>query len=192
MHRQGVWSWKRIFRNRERYSFETLGFGEFHDRFDRLMQAHNSYFAGREKTSVWAGSESLLLQILTSFHENHQLVVRLISLDGEPRAIYTIVHNAREMIYYFGGSLHQGDHYISKIMYLDLLEQAQRIAVESGPDTLNGLAGAFTNKAVFGFTPHPLYALVHDPAWVVRPDPDVDPDLYFQTYGRQFGYQSSL
>lgn len=186
---KALWSWKRIFRNRQRYTFQTLDFGVFHDRFDRLMQAHNAYFTGRDKSSVWAGFESLLLQILTSFYERHRLLIRLVSLDGEPRAIYTIVHNAREMIYFFGGSLHPGDHYISKIMYLDLLEEAQRIAVDSGLDTLNGLAGAFTNKAVFGFSPHPLYALVHDPAWVVQPDPDVEPDLYFRTYGRRFGCQ---
>jgi hypothetical protein len=169
-----LWSWKRVFRNSAGYRFETIDFPHFAERFDDLMRAHATYFAARGKRSVWSGSESLLLQILTEFHRRHRLLIRLISQAGEPRALYTIVHNASEMIYYFGGSLSPADHYVSKVMYLDLLEQARAIAAGSGIDSLNGLAGAFANKKVFGFTPRPLYALVNDPAWIVRTDPDLE------------------
>lgn len=187
-----LWSWKRVFRNKADYRFETLDFESFVERFDHLMQAHAAYFAGRVKTSVWCSSERLLLQILTEFHRRHRLIIRLILYEGQPRALYTIVHNDSEMIYYFGGSLNQDDHYASKVMYLDLLEQASAIASATGIDSLNGLAGAFTNKRVFRFVPKPLYALVNDPDWIARPDPDVEPGLYYRTYGRTFGSEMPL
>lgn len=188
-----LWSWKRVIRNTDSYTFETLDFEEFTNRFESLMAAHNAYFSGREKTSVWSGTESLLLKVLTEFHRRHQMMIRLILYEGKPSAIYTLVHSKSEMIYYFGGSMSLGDHYISKVMYLDLLEQSRLIATAPGSciNSLNGLAGAFTNKPVFGFKPKPLYALVHDPRWTIRLDPDVEPDLYYQTYGRSFGCEQT-
>ena len=185
------WSWQRLLRKRDSYTFETIAFKTLESRFEELMKAHNAYFQERGKASVWLGAEGLLLQILAEFNCRHTLLIRMILQDGEPRAIYTIVHNNEEMIYYFGGSLSQFDHYVSKVMYLDLLDQARAIACDSRSsiESLNGLAGAFKNKPVFGFSPKPLYALVNDPNWVARPDPGVELELYFQTYGRTFGIE---
>lgn len=187
-----LWSWKRIFRKKDSYTFVTIDFETLERRFDELMKAHNAYFQERDKASVWSGTESLLLQILANFSRHHQLFIRLILKDDEPRALYTIVYTTTEMIYYFGGSMNHSDQFVSKIMYLDMLEQTAIIARASGSsvESLNGLAGAFTNKPVFGFSPKPLYALVKDPNWIIRPDPDIEPTLYYKTYGRRFGIEN--
>jgi len=182
-----LWSWKRILRNKSLYQAATISFEEFEEKFPAIMQAHNAYFEGREKGSVWKDSEILLLEILRHFNQSHNLEIRTISKDGILHAIYTLVHSKNEMIYYFGGSLMQGDHYISKVMYLDLLQNAREIAVTHGIMDLNGLAGAFTNKPAFRFSPSPLYAIVNDPEWKTMPDPDLEPGLYRQVYGRNFG-----
>ena len=93
-----LWSWKRVFQNQTSCTFETLDFQSFEQRFDDLMRAHNAYFAGRKKVSVWSGSETVLRQILTHFHQRHRLLIRLILHAGKPRAIYTLVHNDTEMV----------------------------------------------------------------------------------------------
>jgi len=182
-----LWSWNRLVRNKKAYAIETLDFETFASRFEVLMQAHQAYFQGRGKTSVWSGAESLLLEILEGFERTHRLVIRLIAREGDWRAVYAIVHNHSELIYYFGSSLNSRDHYVSKVMFLDLLEQARSIASARSLDMLNGLTGAFSNKRLFGFTPSPLFALVNDPDWVHRPDPDILSHEQHDVYGRTFG-----
>jgi len=185
------WSLKRVLRKRAEYSFESWRFDRLSDAFEDLMEAHLRYFRERGKQSVWQDQTQLLFRLLSHFHEQHQLLIRTINADAGPAATYVIASSKNEMVYFFGGSLRKGDHYVSKVMYFDMLEQASRLATQREADSLNGLRGAFGNKKSFGFTPKPLFALVQDPHWQVRRDPDVDDQQHREAYGRSFGIEGS-
>ncbi|WP_201352015.1 hypothetical protein [Hydrogenimonas urashimensis] len=180
-------SFKYAFNKKKGYSFQTLAFDQFHTLFPKLVQKHIEYFKERGLESAWEGKENLLFSILEYFEKNMHLLIRYISHRGNPAALYTIVYSEKEMILYFGGSLNKDDHYISKIWYYDMLEQATTIADRLQIPTINALRGNFANKRRFGFTPRPLYALVNDPEWEIRKDPNIREEEYENLYGRAFG-----
>ncbi len=186
------WSYKRVLRNMENYEFETVSHESFTASFYSIMEAHCRYFSERGKRSAWHGMEGLLAELLEHFAEHEQLLIRQVRREEEIVAVYTIVYNSEEMIYYFGGSLKKDDHYVSKAMYFDMLDNAKQLASRLNIPALNGLRGAFTNKKSFGFAPIPQYALVKDDRWVVRRDPDIGEEQYDAIYGRRFGIEGHV
>ncbi len=184
------WSYKRVLRNMQHYEFETVSHQSFKANFSYIMDAHFRYFSERGKLSAWHNMEHLLYEILACFAEHEHLLIRQIRRDKDIVAVYTIVYNSREMIYYFGGSLKKDDHYVSKAMYFDMLETARQLASQLNLSMLNGLRGSFSNKKSFGFEPIPQYALVKDDNWIVRRDPDICEQQHERVYGRQFGIES--
>lgn len=184
VHGKKRWEFKRVLRKSEEYTFKTLPFIEFQDKYDLIMQRHISYFSDRGKESVWKDNEDLLFRILEYFHVEEKLLIRLIECKQRPKAIYAISYNSEEMIYYFGSSLDKEDPYITRIMYFDMLGVAKKLSIGTNIASLNALRGAFANKRRFGFKPVPLYALVNDNDWVVQKDKDIDPLSYKAIYGR--------
>ena len=177
-------SLKRIMNKIQDYTFVTLSFSEFESQFSLLIEKHSNYFSERRKETYWKGNEDFLLKLLTYFNEEENLFIRLVKLKQDIVGIYILVYNNKEMIFYFGSSLKKDDHYISQIMYFDMLEIAKKIATKTTITQLNGLRGGFTNKIKFGFMPVPLYALVNNDNWIVQTDSDIDPESYESVYGR--------
>ena len=166
------------------YTLETLSFAEFEVQFTLLIEKHTSYFSERGKESGWKGKEDFLLELLTYFNKEENLLIRLIKMKQDMVGIYMLVYNNEEMIYYFSSSLKKDDHYISQIIYLDIFEFAKQISTGTNITQLNAMRGNAVNKKRFGFTPVPLYALVQDDNWIVQTDGDVDPESYENVYGR--------
>ncbi len=183
-------SYRYAFIKKREYRFETIPFGQFVNIFPQIMKKHRNYFRQRGLKSAWEGKEELLLSILGYFEKNEQSLIRCIYRDDEPAALYTIVYDQKEMLLYFGGSLETKDHYISKIWYYDMLEHATTIARKLNIESINALRGNYATKRRFGFTPHPLYALVRDPQWHIRRDSEISDEEYCRIYGRDFGAET--
>ncbi len=177
-------SLKRIMRKKQNYTFVTLTFTEFKAQFGAIIKKHINYFSERGKETVWEGNENLLFELLAYFNEKENLLIRLIKLEQDMVGISIPVYNNEEMIYYFASSFKKEDHYISQIMYLDMLEIARELSTETKITEVNSMRGAFSIKKRLGFTPTPLYALVKDNDWIVQADSDIDPKSYGNVYGR--------
>lgn len=176
--------YKRVLRESQNYIYATMSFVDFEVQFNFLIKAHTDYFSKRGKGSVWENNEDFLFEQLKYFEEKENLLIRTISSQHQVVALYTLVYNNEEMIYFFGTSLKKEDPYISKIMYFDILETAKQIASGTKTTQLNALRGTAVNKKRFGFAPRALYALVKDHNWTVQTDPDIDPSEYDNIYGR--------
>jgi len=177
------WYIKRTIKNKDNYSFQQLNFHDFINSFNNLIYSHNQYFRDRNKISVWEGKENLLLDILKYFYINENLYIGSIK-KSKTVAVYILVYNKKEIIYYFGTSLDARDNEVSKILYLDMLKNAQVIAKKYNILNFDALPGGFSNKRRFLFSPMPLYGLVNDPNWVIRQDPELTLEEYQQLTGR--------
>ncbi len=178
------WEYKRVLKKSQNYTCTTMSFSEFKVQFDFLIKAHTDYFAERGKESVWKNNEDFLFEQLKYFEKEENLIIRTIKMKQHIVALYTLVYNTEEMIYFFGTSLKKEDPYISKIMYFDILETAKKIASGTKITQLNALRGTAINKKRFGFSPAPLYALVKDDNWIRQADSDIDPKSFESIYGR--------
>ena len=177
-------SLKRITNKMQNYILTTLSFAEFEVQFSLLIEKHTSYFSERGKETSWKGDEDLLLELLTYFNKEENLLIRLIQMEEDIVGIYVLVYNNKEMIYYFGSSLKKEDHYISQIIFLDMLETAKQISIGTNIVQLNAMRSTAINKKRFRFIPVPLYALVKDERWIVQVDNDIDPESHENVYGR--------
>ncbi|MCK5537003.1 MAG: hypothetical protein KAI79_09260, partial [Bacteroidales bacterium] len=166
------------------YTFKTLSFAEFKAQFSLLIEKHINYFSERGKESGWRGNENFLLELLTYFNKEENLLIRLIKLKQDIVGVSVLVYNNEEMIFYFASSLKNDNNDISQIIYLDILEVAKEISTGTNITQLNAMRGTTVNKKRFGFTPVPFYALVKDENWIVKADSDVDPESYKNVYGR--------
>ena len=178
------WQMKRVLRNQPSYTFEDMSFENFLNNYNLIIQLHNQYFKDRDLISVWENNEDLLLQLLKYFKENENIIIRTIKKENVLHAIYVIVYNNKELIYYFGTSLKSNDNYISKLMYFDMLDNANQIALRYNIDSFDALRGGFSNKKRFNFKPKALYALVHDQQWIVKRDSDLTEEEYKDVYKR--------
>lgn len=183
------WSLKRVLKKTENYVFKTISFETFEHDFNSILQQHVNYYHSRNKTSVWKGDEKLLLDIIRYFNTSHKLLIRIIQNENKLVGIYIIVYNDTEMIFYFGGSLDSKDHYISKAIYFDMLNEARKLSKQYGFTELKGLRGSFSNKQRFHFKPSALYALVKDPKWIVSRDNTLTEELAQTLYKREFGVE---
>ena len=177
-------SLKRIINKIQDYTFTTLSFTEFEAQFSLLIEKHISYFSERGKESGWKGNEDSLHELLTYFNKEENLLIRLIKIKQDTIGIYVLVYNNEEMIYYFSSSLKKDDHYISQIIFLDMLRAAKKISTGTNITQLNAMRGTTVNKKRFGFTPVPFFALVKDDNWIVQADSDIDSESYESVYGR--------
>lgn len=166
------------------YTFKTLSFAEFKIQFNTLVEKHISYFSERGKESVWKGNEDFLLKLLTYFNKEENLLIRLIKKKENSVGISVLVYNNKEMVFYAASSLKKDDHYVSQILYLDMLEAAKEISIGTNITQLNAMRGTAVNKKRLGFSPVPLYALVNDDNWIVQADSDIDQESYENIYGR--------
>ena len=175
----------KLLRNRTHiYTFKTLSFAEFEAQFTLLIEKHISYFSERGQETVWKDNEDFLLELLTYFNKEENLLIRLIKMKEDMVGIYVLVYNSEEMIYYFSSSLKKDERYISQIMYLNVLEVAKQLSSRTNMTQLNAMRGTTINKKGFGFMPVPLYALVKDVSWIVQKDNDIDAGTYEDMYGR--------
>lgn len=166
------------------YTFTTLTFIEFKEQFSVLIKKHISYFSDRGKETFWKGNEDFLLNLLTYFNKEENLLVRIIKLKQEIVGISILVYNNEEMIYYFSSPFKKDDQYITQIIYLADLKIAKQISTGTKISQFNALRGTYTNKKRFGFKPIPLYALVKDDRWIVQADSENDPKSYESIYGK--------
>ena len=178
------WQMKRVLKNQPSYTFEDMSFEDFLNNYNLIIQLHNQYFKDRNLISVWENNKDLLLQLLHYFQENEKLIIRTIKKGNVLYAIYIIVYNDNELIYYFGTSLKSNDNYISKLMYFDMLDNANKIAFRYNIYSFDALRGGFSNKKRFNFKPKALYALVHDQQWIVKRDSDLTEEEYKAVYRR--------
>ena len=175
----------RLLRNRIHiYTFETLSFAKFEAQFSFFIEKHINYFSERGMESGWKGKEDFLLELLIYFNKEENLLIRLIKLEQNIVGIYVLVYNSEEMIYYFSSSLQKEEHYISQIMYLDVLESSKKISNGTNKAQLNAMRGTAVNKKGLGFEAVPFYALVQDKNWIVQADSDIDPESHKSIYGR--------
>ena len=177
-------SLKHITNKRQNYTFTTLSFAEFEVQFSLLIEKHTSYFSERGKETSWKGDEDLLFKLLTYFNKEENLFIRLIKMKEDSVGIYMLIYNNKEMIYYFGSSLKKEDHYISQVIFLDMLEAAKKISTGTNIVQLNAMRSTAINKKRFRFVPVPLYALIKDERWIVQADSDIDPESRENIYGR--------
>ncbi len=175
---------KLIMNKSKNYTFTTLSFTEFKSQFNFLIKKHINYFSNRGKETVWKGNEDLLLNLLTYFNQEENLLIRLIKLKEDIVGFSILIYNNEEMVFAYAYSLKQDDHNISKIMYLDNLKIAKQVSTGTKITQLNAMRGTTTNKKRFGFTPVPLYALVKDDSWIVQVNSDIEPKSYGSVYGR--------
>ena len=182
---RGIRKRLKLLRNRiHDYTFIRLPFEEFEAQFSLLIEKHISYFSERGKETVWKDNEDLLLELLTYFNKEENLLIRQINLKQDIVGAYVLVYNNEEMVGYFSSSLKNDNNDISQIIYLDILEAAKQISTGTNIAQLNVMRGTTVNKKRFGFTPVPMYALVKDESWIVEADSDVDPESYASVYGR--------
>ncbi len=182
--KSGRKSLRRILNKIEKYTFATITFAKFKMQFDTLIKKHISYFSERNQETIWKGNENLLLELLTYFNKEENILIRLIKMKQDIVGIRIIVYNNEEMIFYFMSSLKKDDHFISQIMYIDGLRIAKQISIRSKITQVNALRGTSVNKKRFRFSPTPMYALINDDSWTIQADGDIDPKSYESIYGR--------
>jgi len=178
---------KNILNHRDDYAVNIIDFDIFDKEFSSLMTLHTNYFRNRGLQSVWEENKMLLMKIIHYFHEVAGVKIKVFRKDHFLKGMFIMVHSETEILHYFGSSFDASDPLISKLIYFDLLEEAATLANNSSVEYLDALPGAYGNKKRFGFSPVPLYALVHDPKWTVRRDDSLTQEEYQELYGRMFG-----
>jgi len=181
------WSLKRVLKWKEKYSFKSIEYADFDRIYDEIFSLHVKYFQDRGLVSVWCENKELLHAILEYFNEKHNLTIRLATEKDKPIGIYVIVHSVEDLVFYFGGSLDKNNHYVSKAIYLDMLETTKTLARKNDITELNALRGTYENKRRFDFEPQPLYALVNDTSWVIDKEHSLDSALSSNGVTRPYG-----
>ncbi len=176
-----------ILNHGDEYAVNLIDFDMFVKQFSSLIILHKKYFRDRGLQSVWEGNEMLLLKIIHYFQKVAYVKIKVFRKDQCLKGMYIMVYNETELLHYFGSSFDVKDPFISKLIYFDLLESAATLAGSSSIGYLDALPGSYGNKKRFGFSPIPLYALVHDPEWVIRRDDSLTQEEYWKLYGRIFG-----
>jgi len=174
------WSMNRVLKRTKSFKFRSLALSEFSQYFSEIYRLHCEYFRQRGMNSAWENPDQLY-ELLEYFEQKEKLLIRIVTDSEALIGFYILVYNNHEMIFYIGGSLDYRNHYISKGIYFDLLEQASELSKITGILDLNGLRGAYDNKRRFNFTPVSLYALVVDNRWVISQN-DIQPNTQ-QHYG---------